>query len=136
MYGLLLWMPMYLKEAHDFSNQRIANTVTLYEVGSIIGTIILGFQSDRNQNSRRSPTAIISISVAFAISLTFVLFYETYPQSLWLVSMFFFGFFLGSVHHLIVITVCADLGRSHSKKATSTITGIIDGIGSSGNGLG
>jgi hypothetical protein len=50
--------------------------------------------------------------------------------------MFFFGFFLGSIHHMIVITVCADLGRQHSKKATSTITGIIDGIGSSGNGLG
>jgi hypothetical protein len=50
--------------------------------------------------------------------------------------MFFFGFFLGSIHHMIVVTISADLGRQHSIKATSTISGIIDGIGSMGNGLG
>ena len=51
--------------------------------------------------------------------------------------MFCYGFFLGSVGHLIANTVTGDLGRGyHSKEATSTITGIIDGIGSSGNGIG
>lgn len=65
-----------------------------------------------------------------------MIFYDEYPTTLWLVSMFFFGFFLGSIHHMIVVTISADLGRQHSIKATSTISGIIDGIGSMGNGLG
>jgi sugar phosphate permease len=108
----------------------------LYETGAILGSITLGYLSDKNESSRRSPTAIAAISVAFLISLTFVIFYDAYPEKLWLFSMFCFGAFLGSIHHMICITVAADLGRSHSKQATSTITGIIDGIGSSGNGLG
>lgn len=50
--------------------------------------------------------------------------------------MFFFGFFLGSLHHLINITCAADLGRSVAgKKATATITGIIDACGNLGIGL-
>lgn len=110
--------------------------MSLYETGNIIGTIILGMLSDKNEGSRRSPTAIVSISIAFFISITFVVFYDSYPFKIWLVSMFFFGFFLGSIHHMIVITACADLGRRHSKRATSTITGIIDGLGSMGNGVG
>ena len=110
--------------------------MSLYETGTIFGTVILGFLSDRNEGSRRSPTAISSISIATLISISFVVFYDSYPETLWLISMFFYGFFLGSIHHMICVTITADLGRSHSKAATSTITGIIDGIGSSGNGAG
>jgi hypothetical protein len=50
--------------------------------------------------------------------------------------MFFFGFFLGSTYYFIAVTVTADLGRNNSKEATSTITGIVDGIGSTFNGIG
>jgi len=135
-YAILLWMPMYLKETHGYSNKKIANVMSLYETGNICGTVILLTLSDRNEGSRRSPTAILSIFVALLISLSFVVFYESYPETLWLFSMFFYGFFLGSIHHMVCVTVAADLGRSHSKSATSTITGIIDGIGSSGNGAG
>ena len=129
-------MPMYLKETHSFDNQKIANVMSLYETGTIFGTEVLGLLSDKNEGARRSPTAIASISVALLISLSFVVFYDSYPPTLWLISMFFYGFFLGSIHHMICVTITADLGRSHSKSATSTITGIIDGIGSSGNGAG
>ena len=135
-YAILLWMPMYLKETHSFDNQKIANVMSLYETGTIFGTVVLGLLSDKNEGARRSPTAIASISVALLISLSFVVFYDSYPPTLWLISMFFYGFFLGSIHHMICVTITADLGRSHSKSATSTITGIIDGIGSSGNGAG
>ena len=92
--------------------------------------------SDRNDGSSRSPTALASISIAFVVSLTFWIFYNSYNHTLWLISMFLFGFFLSSIHHMIVITAAADLGRRHNSRATSTITGIIDGIGSMGNGLG
>lgn len=67
---------MYLKETHSFNNQKIANVQSLYESGAIIGSITLGYLSDKNESSRRSPTAIAAISVAFLISLTFVIFYD------------------------------------------------------------
>ena len=51
--------------------------------------------------------------------------------------MAFLGFFLGSIYHIVNITCCADLGKEQrGKQATATISGIIDGFGSSGTGTG
>ncbi len=47
------------------------------------------------------------------------------------------GFFVGNVNTFLVITCPADLGRAmKSKRATATITGIVDGMGSAGSGIG
>jgi sugar phosphate permease len=128
--------PYTQKELDFFEKLKKENTMSLYEFGTICGTVILGILSDKNEGAKRSPTAMSSILISLFISFTFVIFYDNYPTTLWFISMFFYGFFLGSIHHMICVTVAADLGRSHSKSATSTITGIIDGIGSSGNGAG
>jgi sugar phosphate permease len=109
--------------------------ITLYECGTFAGSIILNYLSDKTEGSKRSPIALVSILIGFAISMSFVIWYGVYPFELWLIALFAFGFFNGSIHHLFVITTAADLGRKHGKRATSTITGIIDGIGSIGNGL-
>lgn len=126
---------MYLKEVTHASNSSIANIQTLYEIGSVTGAILLGYMSDRF-HARRSPIAFTAMCINTLLAFSFFLFYESYNWYLWLFAMFCFGFFLGSIHHLICITVTADLGRLHPKKATSTITGIIDGIGSGGSGIG
>ena len=135
-YSLLLWMPLFLTEELNFSNSDIANIQSLYEVGTVIGAIILGFASDKFY-SRRSPIGIFSIFVSIFISF-YVTFNYKRISSNWLATlMFFLGFFIGSLHHLICMTATADLGRQQKgKKATSTITGIVDGIGTTGSGLG
>lgn len=133
---MMFWMPMYFKEVYEFSDSEIANVVTLYECGTFLGCIILNYLSDKTEGNKRSPIALWSILIGFAISMSFVVWYGQMPFKIWLVALFGFGFFTGSIHHLFVITTAADLGRKHSKRATSTIVGIIDGIGSIGNGLG
>ena len=51
--------------------------------------------------------------------------------------MFVLGFFVGNINTFLIITCPADLGRAQkSKRATATITGIVDGMGSAGNGIG
>ena len=53
------------------------------------------------------------------------------------VTMLFLGFFLGSIYHIVNVTCCADLGKEQrGKTATATISGIIDGMGSLGTGVG
>jgi MFS transporter, OPA family, solute carrier family 37 (glycerol-3-phosphate transporter), member 3 len=49
-------------------------------------------------------------------------------------SFFFLGLLLGGLHHLISGTCTADLGSQI--KATSSVTGIIDGMGSLGAAIG
>ena len=53
---------------------------------------------------------------------------------------FLIGLLLGGLHHILCITCATDLGQQESlksnRKATSTVTGIIDGLGSLGTALG
>ena len=51
--------------------------------------------------------------------------------------MFFLGIFIGNLNTFLVITAPADLGRAQkSKRAIATITGIVDGLGNAGSGIG
>ena len=135
-YSLLLWMPLFLAEELGYKNSEIANVQSLYEIGTVTGAIILGFLSDKFY-SRRSPIGILSVIVSTFIGYTVTFNYHTMKSSAFATCMFFLGFFIGSLHHLICMTAAADLGRQQKgKRATSTITGIIDGIGTSGSGLG
>ena len=76
---------------------------------------------------------ILSSLICFLIAFR----YQDMSQTSFTICLFFLGFFCGSLHHLICISATADLGREQvGKRATSTITGIVDGIGTSGSGLG
>jgi len=54
--------------------------------------------------------------------------------------MFFFGFFESGLSNVLSASCSADLGKNqavqNNSKATSTITGIIDGTGSLGTACG
>lgn len=135
-YSLLLWMPLFLDQELGYDKQKQANVLSLYEIGVVIGAIILGGVSDFFY-SRRSPIGMVSIVLSSTICFIIAFRYKELSQVGFTTCLFFLGFFCGSLHHLICISATADLGREQvGKRATSTITGIIDGIGTSGSGLG
>ena len=62
--------------------------------------------------------------------------YRDFTKTVFAAVIFSFGFFLGSAYQ-INTTAASDLGRQvKDKRATSTITGIIDACGNTGAGLG
>jgi sugar phosphate permease len=129
-------MPLFLGQELGYTKQQQANVLSLYEVGVVIGAIILGGTSDYFY-SRRSPVGMFSIVLSSIFCFTIAFNYKNFSETGFTVSLFFLGFFVGSLHHLIVISAAADIGREQiGKRATSTVTGIIDGIGTSGSGLG
>lgn len=135
-YSLMLWMPLFLAEELGYQNSEIANVQSLYEIGTVSGAIILGFLSDKFY-ARRSPIGILSVLVSAIVGFSITFNYESISPKAFTALMFFFGFFIGSLYHLICMTATADLGRQQKgKRATSTITGIVDGIGTTGSGLG
>ena len=135
-YALLLWMPLFLGQELGYTTHQQANVLSLYEVGVVIGAIILGGTSDYFY-SRRSPVGMLSIVLSSIFCFTIAFNYKTLSETALTVMLFFLGFFVGSLHPLIVISASADIGREQiGKRATSTVTGIIDGIGTSGSGLG
>ena len=135
-YALLLWMPLFLNQELGYSKQQQANVLSLYEVGVVIGAIILGGTSDYFY-SRRSLVGMFSIVLSSIFCFIIAFNYKNFSETAFTVLLFFLGFFVGSLHHLIVISASADIGREQiGKRATSTVTGIIDGIGTSGSGVG
>ena len=89
---------------------------------------------------KRSPVALIAVIFAMVISyvLTFK-FYVIGDIGLFFM-MFLLGFFISGLNNMISAACAADLGKQEAlkgnTKATSTVTGIIDGSGSMGTAFG
>ena len=66
-YSLLLWIPMFMEQSLGKTNLEIANVQTFYEIGAALGSVLLGYFTDKFY-SRRSPVIIISVVCATLIS--------------------------------------------------------------------
>ncbi|XP_015916554.1 sugar phosphate exchanger 3 isoform X2 [Parasteatoda tepidariorum] len=135
-YSFFFWLPYYLQMAYKWNEDKADLLSIWYDVGGIIGGIVIGYISDRLES--RAPVVGLMLFLA--------------PFSLYLYSeapadyvtnaaiMTVTGTIIGGVASLISTAVSADLGRhpelSNSKEALSTVTGIIDGTGSFGAAIG
>ena len=137
-YCLLLDLPTFLRTL-KYSDQEIANLQTSIDVGAILGSMTLGFISDR-MHGKRSPVSLIAVTISIAVSFT--VYSKVYSMSKILldVMMFLLGFFISGLNNMISSACAADLGKQEAlkgnTKAISTVTGIIDGTGSLGTAVG
>lgn len=58
-YGVINWVPTYLKEARGFSLHDSSIAFALFEYAAIPGAILIGWLSDHVFNGRRSPIGVI-----------------------------------------------------------------------------
>ena len=99
----------------------------------------MGYISDRSY-SKRAP--VLTVAVIFgSIFLTILTFNHNSISKLDMqVLLFFIGLFLGGLSHIVSVTCPSDIGyQVRDGKMiykTSSITGIIDGIGSLGTAIG
>lgn len=64
-YGVLDWIPVYLKEVKGFNIKDAGIAFALYEWLAIPGTILIGWMSDKIFNGRRAPMGIICMIGVF-----------------------------------------------------------------------
>jgi MFS transporter, OPA family, solute carrier family 37 (glycerol-3-phosphate transporter), member 3 len=111
----------------------------MIDVGAIIGSLSLGFISDR-MHGRRSIVAFISIVIASTTSFCIYVYVLKMPHSLLNFLMFILGFCVSGLTNMIAAACSSDLGRQEALKgnerAAATVTGIIDGTGTLGSGFG
>ena len=138
-YCLLLLLPLFLQESLFYSPPEIANLSTCVDIGAILGSICLGYLSDL-MYGKRSPVAMMAVLLAILIS--YLITFEIYvmPEALFFILMFLLGFFISGLNNLISAACAADLGKQSAlkgnTKATSTVTGILDGSGTMGTAFG
>jgi|YNPNPStandDraft_1061719.scaffolds.fasta_scaffold02903_9 sugar phosphate permease len=125
-YGFMVWAPTYLFDQGARISHAAYQLVMMPLVGAA-GVIFSGWLSDRI-GGRRAP--VIS-AMLFALAVCAYV-YRSLPPGAWVASMIclgLIGFCLYGPHLLMGSTIAMDLG---SRKAASTASGLIDGLGYAG----
>lgn len=66
-YGVINWVPTYLKEVKHFNPKDSSLAFALFEYAAIPGTIFVGWLSDKVFNGRRAPVGVfcmIGVTIA------------------------------------------------------------------------
>ncbi len=130
-YGFMSWAPTYMFEEQGATISIAAYKALAFPVAGGLGAIIAGWASDNIFKHRRAPIALIML-ILLAV---FCYLYRIVPGENWVISLvilLFIGFFTFGPHILLVAALPADLG---TRKAASSVTGFIDGMGYVGASL-
>jgi hypothetical protein len=135
-YTILFWMPYYLTLTLD--SQAVADNLTvLFDVSMIAGTTCLGFLSD-HIGGTRSPLFVLSFAVG-SLPLLFLPALET-SAAHYAVAFGVVGFLSGGPAHMYGTAVSVDLGETAALMGkpglVSSLSGLIDGIGTLGAAVG
>lgn len=137
-YGMLFWLPTYAKEELDYDDSDVEYIAIAFDVGTIIGSVLLGLLSDL-MYKKRSPVAFIGLLIGSVLFL-FVVFFADSGKFSVLSLIFFIGFIVGGIFNIVAATAAADLAKGDSlkgnDKALGTVSGILDGSGSLGAAFG
>ena len=128
----------FLNDVFAFGSQKDANISTMNDVGGLLGSLTIGYLSDLTY-SKRSPITFVFLVLSCVIWYTLTVTYNQLDYASLMVSFFFYGFFMQGVTNTIAATCSADIGKAipdRNTKAVSTVTGIIDGMGSVGASIG
>uniref|UniRef100_A0A0R3S6J2 Sugar phosphate exchanger 3 n=1 Tax=Elaeophora elaphi TaxID=1147741 RepID=A0A0R3S6J2_9BILA len=135
-YSFFFWLPFYLHAHYGWKESFADELSAWYDIGGIIAAVVAGIASDHLS----SRTPILVCMLIFSMGSLFA--YANSPGNVLINSflMTLTGFFIGGPANLISSAVSADLGKAEqirgSSEALSTVTGIIDGTGSVGAGIG
>ncbi|QXM07052.1 glycerol-3-phosphate transporter [Crassaminicella indica] len=70
-YGVMDWIPVYLKEVKGFNIEEAGTAFALFEWAAIPGTIIVGWISDKVFHGRRAPMGVICMLGVIAAVFTY-----------------------------------------------------------------
>ena len=135
-YTILFWMPYYLTLTLD-SQATADNLTVLFDVSMILGTTVLGVATDR-AGGARSPLFVAS----FVLGAFPLLFLPALRQSAFHYAAAFIivGVFSGGPAHMYGTAVSVDLGEAAAAAGApglvSSLSGLIDGIGTLGAAVG
>jgi sugar phosphate permease len=127
-YCIDFWQPYFLEKGLGYSGEIAAYASTSFQMGGILGAVVVGTISDRYFSDRRAAVAMVS---TFALGIALVLYalvarWGLVPNVL---AMALVGFCLFGPDALISGVAAQDLG---GPVAGATVAGLINGCGSVG----
>ncbi|CAH8478825.1 unnamed protein product [Schistosoma rodhaini] len=149
-YTFLYWLPNYLTIVEHVSAEQAAKLSVLFDVGGIIGGVLIGWFSDSqsngqnlNEDEKTIKKRALACLVMLACAAPLLLAYRFMTSTNSLMSLILLtccGSAINGPYALVTTAVSADLGTQSAllgrTRALATITSIIDGMGSLGAALG
>lgn len=123
-YSLLFWLPYYLTVGLGQSEESADLVATLFDVGGVIGGVLLGALSDwaLRRGAGRSLT-IMPILLLSAVTLLLYSWWSDVSLTVNVLLLTLMGTFSNSAYNLINSAVAADLGSSVKGNAQLVSTG-------------
>jgi sugar phosphate permease len=127
-YSILFWLPYYLNKQLGYTSANAGYQSISFEVGGIIGAIVVGFVSDRFFPGRRRYVAAFMVA---GLAASLFLYTKLAPISgaLNFAGMALVGFCLFGPDTLISGAAAQDIGGKHD---VAKAAGFINGFGSVG----
>ncbi|HRI55025.1 MAG TPA: MFS transporter, partial [Pseudomonadota bacterium] len=126
--SLLFWLPFYLKQHLHYSEGQAGYLSMPFELGGVIGSVVVGWLSDRYFRARRLRLAVPLLFVLGGALLAYqALGGQGMATNAALLAVV--GFLLFGPDSLLSGTMAQDLG---GRAATGRVAGIINGMGSVG----
>jgi sugar phosphate permease len=126
-YSLLFWLPYYLHTAAGFDDVTSGYVSTSFEIGGVLGTIALGYISDRARGGRATSAVVSLLGLALALFLYARL--GAASAAMHFASMMLIGALLFGPDALLSGAAAQDAGGA---RAAATAVGIVNGMGSAG----
>ena len=130
-YGFMSWAPTFMFEVQGASISTAAYKAVAFPIAGGLGAIFAGWASDNIFKNKRAPVAFFMLML---LGISCYIF-RIIPSENWIMSLIcllFIGFFTFGPHILLVAALPADLG---SRKAASSVTGLINAFGYLGASL-
>lgn len=127
-YALLFWLPFFLAKARGFGKEEAGYVSTAFEVGGVVGVMVLGIASDRLRNFPRSLLASGSL-VALAAAVFLYTRLDAHSTLSNVIGLALIGAALFGPDALISGAAAQDAGGPH---AAAMATGFVNGMGSVG----
>ena len=127
-YSIFFWLPYYLNVVLKYPADLAGYRSTSFTIGGVVGSIAVGFLSDRYFPGRRR---IISALMCMALAAALLLYTHVAPISVTLnfISMGLIGFCLFGPDTIICGAAAQDIGGKHN---VAKAAGFINGMGSIG----
>jgi sugar phosphate permease len=127
-YSLLFWLPLYLVQRMQYSEQMAGYTSSLFELVGFFGTLIAGYVSDRLLHGRRFPVGATMLFLLAAVLLVHPLVARFGPVAM-AVSISLLGILIHGPD--LLMSGPAPLEAVSPSNAARAV-GIVNGVGSLG----
>lgn len=127
-YTLLFWLPYYLSKVLLYPEDTAGYLSTSFEVGGVVGAIVVGYLSDKYFAGRR---VTVAAPLVFCIGGAMLLYLQIGTWGMWFNAgaMALVGFLLFGPDSLLSGAAAQDLGGA---RAAGSAAGVINGMGSVG----